>query len=295
MPDVSAGLSLMMSEDFRVAAGPLFDESLVDIVEWSFDMGWNRPIPLWLQVILDEYSANDRLLGHGVSYSALDASQTDRQTIWLQQLRREVANFHYTHISEHFGFMGGGNFHIAAPLPVPRSAAALAVGRERLADLAAVAGVPVGLENLAFAFHLEDVRQQGPFLDELLEPVDGFLLLDLHNLYCQSCNFGVPLMNLVDLYPLDRVRELHISGGSWSEHPCGSGNQVRRDTHDGPVPQEIFEVLPEVLKKCPHVIAVIMERMERTIDIDDSRDVDLFREDFRRLKMIVTTDHGQLK
>ena len=284
--EIAAGLSLMLGDDFWHTAEPLFAASEVDIVEWSFDMGWGRPLPIWLNEVLADYSARGRLLGHGVSYSALDASDTPRQEAWLAQLSIEVQQHQYRHISEHFGFMGGGNFHISSPLPVPRTDASVAVGQSRLRELSSVAKVPVGLENLAFAFGPDDVKQQGPFLEELLRSVDGFLLLDLHNIYCQSCNFDVDMLSLLDDYPLDRVRELHVSGGSWSEHPPGSGNQIRRDTHDDVVPEAIFHVLPEVLTRCAHVEAVILERLDGTIDKEND-DAERFRADFRRLKSIV--------
>lgn len=275
----------MIGDDFWRAAKPLFEDDEVDVVEWSFDMGWGRELPSWLTQILDDYAEHDLLLGHGVSYSALDASETSRQGQWLSELSFEVQRRRYRHISEHFGFMGGGNFHIASPLPVPRTQTSVAVGQQRLRELAAVAQVPVGLENLAFAFGPDDVREQGPFLEELLEPVDGFLLLDLHNIYCQSCNFDAPISKLLDGYPLDRVRELHVSGGSWSEHPVGSGNRIRRDTHDDAVPSEIFDVLPEVLGRCPNVEAIILERLDGTIE--GQRDKEQFRTDFRRLRQLV--------
>jgi len=283
----AVGLSLMPSDDFRVAATPLLVAGEVDVVEWTFDMGWGRPLSAWLQNVLRDYSDRRMLLGHGVSYSALDASETNRQSIWLARLQEELGRHNYHHISEHFGFMGGGDFHIAAPLPVPRTEAALAVGRQRLQQLSDVAGVPIGLENLAFAFNVQDVRHQGPFLEDLLSPVDGFLLLDLHNLYCQACNFDVDLLTLLGSYPLPRVRELHVSGGSWSEHPAGSGNRIRRDTHDDDVPETIFAVLPEVLQRCPGVEAVILERMSDTMDVADKKSIDRFRNDYLRLRRIV--------
>ncbi len=283
----AVGLSLMPSDDFRIAATPLFAAGEVDVIEWSFDLGWGRSLSAWMRDTLRDYSDPRMLLGHGVSYSALDASETNRQDEWLCRLRAEMAEYHYSHISEHFGFMGGGNFHIAAPLPVPRTRAALDVGRKRLQQLADVAGVPVGLENLAFAFNIDDVQQQGPFLEDLLAPVDGFLLLDLHNLYCQACNFDVELLALLDSYPLHRVRELHVSGGSWSEHPAGSGNRVRRDTHDDDVPEEIYAAIPEVLRRCSGVEAVILERMGDTIDVTDEASVNRFRSEFQRLRKVV--------
>src|SRR5262245_12503840 len=185
----------MPEPEFLAAAYPLLDAGAVEVLEWSFDVGWPpATLPEWVHELIDHFSAEGRLLGHGVSYSPLSADDRIRQDAWLQQFRRETSVRSYLHISEHFGFASSGNFHQAAPLPVPLCAAALELGRERLGRLAEVAaqnsretGTPVprvGLENLAFAFGPRDVWEQGRFLDELLTPVDGFVVLDLHNLFC---------------------------------------------------------------------------------------------------------------
>ena len=282
------GLSLMLEDDFLRAALPLFDQGEVDVLEWSFDVGWSLPaLPAWAESLLEDYSRGGRLLGHGVTFSALSGAWTARQADWLARLREEVSRLSYIHVSEHFGFMTAGDFHRSAPLPVPLTPSSLRLGHDRLRRLQDQGAGRVGLENLAFAFGQQDVADQGRFLDQLLAPVDGFLLLDLHNLYCQSCNFEIPMSELMDLYPLDRVRELHVSGGSWSPVTVEgrAGEQVRRDTHDGPVPEEVFAAIPVALARCPNIAAVIFERLGRTIA--SPQDETAFREDFRRLRRIV--------
>ena len=98
----------MPNDDFRRATQSLFELDLVEIVEWTFDMGWGIQLPNWLERILAEFSSAGNLAGHGVSYSPLDASSTDRQSIWLARLQQEVTIRSYRHISEHFGFMEVG-------------------------------------------------------------------------------------------------------------------------------------------------------------------------------------------
>jgi uncharacterized protein len=132
-------------------------------------------------------------------------------------------------------------------------------------------------------------------LEELLQPVNGFLVLDLHNLYCQVHNFGRPsrylrsraAADLLASYPLQRVRELHVSGGSWS----GVNSQIRRDTHNGAVPEEVFDLLTLALERCPQVEVVIFERMGNTLT--DESEVEGFRKDFYRIKERVRDWGGQ--
>ena len=275
------GLSLMLEDDFLHAAYPLFEAGAVEVLEWSFDTGWPPAVvPKWAEELLHFYSESGRLVGHGISYSILSAGTADLQQTWLQLFSTEIDRRRYHHISEHFGFSSTRNFHQSAPLPVPLTPATLQLGRDRLQRLAEIAKVPVGLENLAFAFGLRDVLDQGRFLDQLLAPIDGFVVLDLHNLFCQAMNFERPFQDLLTGYPLLRVRELHVAGGSWSQGI--DPRPVRRDTHDGPVPDELFALLPVVLRQCPKVECVILERMRGTLTERES-----FRRDFCRLKEVI--------
>lgn len=272
------GLSLMTEPAFAVAALPLFEAGEVDALEWSFDTGWGaQPPPEWALALLDDYAFAGRLTGHGVTYSPLSARFTARQRAWLERLRVEVRSRRYVRLSEHFGCVTAGDLVDGAPLPVPFSPAAVAIGRDRLARLADAAGVPVGLENLALAFSRRDVDAQGDFLEALLAPVHGFLVLDLHNLYCHSVNFDVPAADLLRRYPLDRVRSLHLSGGSLQAG-------IRRDTHDSAVPPAVLALLPEALAACPRVDTVILERLGHSVAKDPPGT--LARE-FRAIKRIV--------
>lgn len=279
MKRVAVGLSLMLEEEYRAAAYPLLDAGEVDILEWSFDTCWGEAaVPEWAEGLIDFYSRKDRLLGHGVYFPlfAVDWKKPHRR--WMMLLGRELKKHRYRRLSVHYGFMGAGSFVRSAPLPVPQTANSLQLGRKRLRRLAEVSKVPVGLENLAFAFGKAEVEGQGGFLDRLLEPVGGFLLLDLHNLYCQIRNFRESETALSAGYPLDRVREIHVSGGSWRK-------SIRRDTHDGPVPEEVFRLLVLALEKCPNADAVIFERLGDTLGTAAARR--RFQSDYRRIRSIV--------
>lgn len=280
-------LSAIPDADWLGAALPLLHAGEVEALEWGFDSGWyERPAPGWLSELADHYSTAERLIGHGVTFSVLSAI-SDHHDEWLRRFAEECARRRYLHISEHFGMMRTRNFHQGAPLPVPYDPALvrLAVSRlQRMKELSG--GTAIGLENLALAFTADDVRGHAAFILELVEPVDGFFLLDLHNLYCQSQNFGIPLQDLVSLFPADRVCELHLSGGSWSEVTVnGSSTTVRRDTHDDRVPDELFEVLPFALARFPKLRAVTFEQLGIGLRTAEARAG--FHDDFHRIKEIV--------
>ncbi|HTV21599.1 MAG TPA: DUF692 family protein [Polyangiaceae bacterium] len=237
--------------------------------------------------LLDHYAAAGALYGHGVHYSPLSAHFEERQARWLAQATRALDQRAYRHLSEHFGFTTVPGVARGAPLPVPFERTAIEVGRERLRLLEDAAGVPIGLENLALAMSRDDVLVHGEFLDTLLEPTGGFLLLDLHNLYCQAINFDVPADELARAMPLERVRELHLSGGRWASVSTPQGPQrFRRDTHDGAVPDEVFDLLEFVLPRCPRLEAVFLERLPGTLT--SAEDVGRYRHDYRRMLSVVT-------
>ncbi|MDF2190157.1 DUF692 family multinuclear iron-containing protein [Paraflavitalea sp. CAU 1676] len=87
-------------------------------------------------------------------------------------------------------------------------------------------------------------------LDQLLEPVNGFIILDLHNLWCQIHNFEIPYEEIVALYPLHCVRDIQISGGSWEQSDVTPDRIIWRDTHDDAVPQEVFRLLALTMGRC---------------------------------------------
>jgi len=287
------GLSLMPEEDFRAASQPLFEQGLVDALEWNVDSGWGREgVPAWAHELLDAYSSDDRLYAHGVEFSLLSAELHPRQVWWLEQLEAERAQRRFVHLSEHFGFMTAGDFVRGTPLPHPRTAAAVRLGAERLARIADIVKAPVGLENLALAFGLRDVEEQPAFVEDILAPVGGFVLLDLHNLYCQSVNFGVNVDDLLARYPAGRVRELHVAGGSWVRPSADPERRAfRRDSHDDRLPEDLFPLLSRALGVLPNVEVVILERTDHSLF--GAEEIRQFQDDFRRVRAIVEASNSE--
>ena len=281
------GLSMLPEGDLRVAQLPLFAGGLIEAIEWTIDAEFEGGVPDWVEALLDHYGAAGALYAHGVQFSPLSAVLEGRQRRWLEQASQALGKRPYRHLSEHFGFTTVPGLARGTPLPVPFVPGAVAIGRDRLRLLQeAASGAPVGLENLALAMSRDDVLEHGEFLDQLLEPTDGFLLLDLHNLYCQSQNFDVPADELVRALPLHRVREIHVSGGSWSTVNTRVGPRpFRRDTHDGAIPRDVFSMLEFALPRCPRLEVVFVERLGQTLRA--SSDVEQYREDYQRVWSVV--------
>jgi uncharacterized protein (UPF0276 family) len=285
---VHVGLSLMPTDAYRSAVLPLFEDGIVDAIEWSFDQGWGaRGVPVWATPLLDLYAQSGRLWGHGVTYSAGSVDGEPQHSQWLDRLREEIELRPLRGVSEHFGFMVASDRNAGAPLPPGFGVGTRDVLVRNLSRLRDVASVQVGLENLALALCRDECWLQGPLLADVLAAVDGYLVLDLHNLWCQIANYDLDATALLATYPLDRVRCMHVAGGRWWDVP--GGGRFRRDTHDGAVPGEVMELLGRALPLCPAVECVVLERIGDTVA--DAGDAEALRRDFIAIRERVVA-HG---
>jgi uncharacterized protein (UPF0276 family) len=278
-----------LDTNILAACIPLFEEERVEAIEWSFDALFKiKEVPGWFRELIAAFSNERRLIGHGVFFSLFSGKWLPQQEEWLRHLKQVSSEFQFQHITEHFGFMTGKDFHQGAPLNIPFTKTTLAIGRDRLQRIQQTCGCPVGLENLAFSYSIEEVKRHGDFLQQLLQPVNGFIILDLHNLYCQLHNFNIGFDELIQLYPLHLVREIHISGGSWDDSIVEPGRTIRRDTHDDAVPATVFTLLEKTIRLCPQLRYVVLEQLGNGLETPESKNI--FYKDFLQMESIVQSN-----
>lgn len=289
MPELYSGLACNLDSNILATALPLFEAEKVQAIEWSFDSLFGfKEIPGWFTELVSAFGNEGRLVGHGVFFSIFSGKWQMEQSQWLDNLRQLSKKFRFDHITEHFGFLTGQDFHSGAPLSIPYTKSTLSIGIDRLKRIYDACQCPVGLENLAFSYSVEEVKQHGLFLQELVEPVNGFIILDLHNLFCQLHNFKIDFETLIALYPLHLVREIHISGGSWEPADTGAQNLIRRDTHDNAVPEEVFELLKHCITRCPNLKFVFLEQLGTALNTE--KEQARFRTDFDKMQEIVQSN-----
>lgn len=288
MAQVYATLACNLDQQLLAAALPLFEREKVDAIEWSFDALYKHDaIPDWFTDLISSYSKANRLVGHGVFFSLFSGKFLPEQQKWLKDLNILSNQFCFQHISEHFGFMTGEDFHKGAPISLPLNNSTLMIGIDRLKRIQDACNCPVGIENLAFAYNIDEVEKQGTFLNNLLEPINGFLILDLHNLFCQIQNFKIEFDKLLQSFPIHRIHEIHISGGSWQNI---ANKKIRRDTHDNAVPNEVFNLLRQTMPICKNLKFVVLEQMGSSLT--SHKNILDFQEDFEQMHTIVSK-HNQ--
>lgn len=282
---IKSGIAFMYEPIFLDAIEPLLRNEEIEALEWAFDTLIDMDqLPERHHAILNYFSHKNQLYGHGVFYSPMAAKWLPKQQNWIDKLDEYLQRYSFGHLSEHFAFMSSLDAHHGMPLPFYIGQEAIDITINRMRIFAEKTNLPVGLENLAFTFTPSEIARQADNMTRVLEAVNGFVVLDLHNIYCQAVNFDLSMESIIALYPLERVKEIHISGGSWSQTDYAD-RPVRRDSHDSSIPAEIFIELEKTILKTPNLDLVVMERNGHTFTSE--KIAAEFRAEFLEMKKIV--------
>jgi uncharacterized protein (UPF0276 family) len=197
------------------------------------------------------------LLLHGVALGL--ASTVPVEMRRLDRLARLIGAIEPESWSEHLAFTRGGGVEIGH-LAVPPRSAASAEGACRNLELARrVTGAMPDLENIATLIDPPASSMgEAEWIDAVIRGSGAGLLLDLHNLYANAVNFGLSPLSVLQCLPLDRVSQVHLSGGHWIEGPEGTRRLLDDHIHD--VPPEVFLLLTELGRRAPQPLTVILER-----------------------------------
>ncbi len=292
MSGVGVGFTLQPDEEFLALCAALLEHA--DYAELAPETLWRRRddgafvengFHVEVGRIVDRAGVAVVSHGVGLSLGTLDDADEPRLSAWLARLAKDAARFRFRWASDHLGATHIGGLHLQLPVPVPMTAAHAAATRRRLARLAAAVGAPAAVETTANHFVLGDPLDEPAFVAACTEGAG--VVLDLHNVWTMAQNLGFDVDAYLSRLPLDRVVEIHVSGGSESDPRwLPSGRSVRLDSHDGAVPEAVWSLLAAWAPRCPRLQGVTLERMEGTVD-DDT--VPLLREELARVRKLVDT------
>lgn len=231
------------------------------------------------------------LVAHGVGFSVGSANpDPERRQRWLDAMAVDHARRPFLWYTDHLGASVLNGAELTLPLALPHTDDAAEAVAASLRAMAAI--VPdVGFENSVFYFHVDDPQAESAFYRRCLKTDNAHWLLDLHNLHTTAVNTGIDPQAWLDAAPLERVIEIHISGGSWSEPGwLPSKRSLRLDSHEGAVPEEVWSLLEGVLPRCPNLRGVTLERMEGTVE---PADVPLLEAELGRVRQTVERCHAR--
>ena len=194
---------------------------------------------------------------HGVSLGLASTIAVDQRR--LGQFARLIDDVQPDCWSEHLAFVRAGGIelgHLAAPSRTATTIDAAALNIERAAR--ATGAYPL-VENVATI-----IDPPGSALDEqtwlrrLLAASQADLLLDLHNLHANARNFGFNAADALRSLPPERIRDIHLAGGS--PILASTGDERWLDDHLHDVPDPIYSLLEIVGETVPHAVDVVLER-----------------------------------
>jgi uncharacterized protein (UPF0276 family) len=173
---------------------------------------------------------------HGTSLGLASTECVDRHR--LDDLARVVDWLEPELWSEHLAFVRAGGTevgHLAAP---PRNEATLEGLARNVEEATRVTGSRPLLENVASLIEPPlSSYDEASWLHAVLDATKCDLLLDLHNVYANSTNFGFDAEVVVRSLPADRIGAVHLAGGRRVER----GRIL--DDHLHGVPDEVFDLL----------------------------------------------------
>ena len=216
-------------------------------------------------------------VAHGLAFSLGsdpdDIVEKRRFETWLEGLRFCHRSFQFEWFSDHLGFVYSGGRNAILPLPLPQTEEAADRVARRLRRISSV--VPaVAFENPGGFFRPGPAGLDAAFWNRIIARSGGHLVLDLHNLHTESVNLDFDPLEVIEGLDLSTAIQIHLSGGSTTDPSWWKGQRpFRIDSHDGRIPDAVWNLFEEVLPRCPNLRGVLIERLNGSIEPDDAGDL----------------------
>jgi uncharacterized protein len=252
---------------YNPALPPFLESNLdaLDYLEVIPDMFWtdNGPaeepryaeIESWMGV-LEAVAAERPIVAHNIGFSLASADIFD--PAYLEQIASWQQRFGFRWHSDHLAFgrvtsTDGSEHQAGLGLPVPYDGELLDLLAGRIASVQERIEAPFLIENNVYFVEFPEQEMTEPeFLNALTERAGCGLLLDIHNLYVNARNHGFDAFEFIDDLDLSRVIEIHIAGG-------GELAGMYTDSHSGPCPEPVWELLDAVVPRAENLAGVTFE------------------------------------
>jgi uncharacterized protein (UPF0276 family) len=236
LPDLGIGVGLRSTHYGHILAERP-DVAWFEIISENYLQTGGRPLH-----VLDEIAGRYPVVMHGVSLSIGSSDPVDRD--YLKQLRALRDRVGARWVSDHLCWTGvaGRNSHDL--LPMPYTDEALRRTAAKIRQVQDFMGAPLFLENPStYVEFAASTMREWEFLAALCDRTDCGLLLDVNNVYVSSRNHGFDPAEYLAGVPWDRVAQIHVAGHTDNRTHCV-------DTHIGPVPRAVWDVLAQALERC---------------------------------------------
>jgi uncharacterized protein len=238
----------------ELAVGILSNLDRIDLVEVIADDLFDAPSQA--RRAIRTLATQTPVTLHGVSLGL--ASSVAVQPKRLEKFARLIEEIQPISWSEHLAFVRGGGIeigHLAAP---PRTAATIEGTLRNLASAQAIVGSAPQIENVATLIDPPGSNiDEATWICDIIGNSKSHLLIDLHNLYANSVNFGYDAREFIGQLPATKIASIHLAGGRWIR---AGGCKRILDDHLHDIPDSVYDLLTELGARVTHPVNVILER-----------------------------------
>lgn len=213
-------------------------------------MGAGGPPHAQLSRLREDYALS--IHGVGLSIGSMQPLNLEH----LARLKTVCDRYEPESFSEHLAWSSHGEVFLNDLLPLPYTKETLARIVEHIDQVQSHLGRQMLLENPAtYLLFEESTIPETAFLSEIVKRTGCGLLLDVNNVFVASTNHKLdPRAYLAD-FPVQAVREIHLSGHSETIDDAGAPLLI--DSHDTPVKDPVWALYGELLGRIGPVATLI--------------------------------------
>lgn len=213
-------------------------------------MGAGGPPHAKLAKLREDYA----LSIHGVGLSIGSVQPLDKAH--LARLKTVCDRYEPESFSEHLAWSTHDSVFLNDLLPLPYTNRTLTAVADHIDQVQETLKRQMLLENPAtYLLFAESTIEETEFLAEVVRRTGCGLLLDVNNVFVASTNHHMDPGDYLARFPVDAVREIHLSGHSETVDDAGAPLLI--DSHDTPVKDPVWALYAALVARIGPVATLI--------------------------------------
>jgi uncharacterized protein (UPF0276 family) len=213
-------------------------------------MGAGGPPHAQLGKLREDYALS--IHGVGLSIGGIGPLDVDH----LARLKVVCDRYLPESFSEHLAWSTHDSVFLNDLLPLPYTARTLSSVCDHIDQVQETLKRQMLLENPAtYLLFEESTIEETDFLAEIARRTGCGLLLDVNNVFVASINHNMNPCDYLARFPVERVREVHLSGHS--ETVDDRGGRLLIDSHDTPVKDPVWTLYEELIGRTGPVASLL--------------------------------------
>lgn len=198
---------------------------------------------------IKHFTSNYPVIGHGLSLSI--GAPAPLNVDFLKTLKGFLDEHNIDIYSEHLSYCGDGGL-LYDLLPIPFTEEAVRYVAERIQQVQEILERQIALENISYYVAPSPQMSELEFVNAVLSEAKCNLLLDVNNIYVNSCNHGYNASAFLKELHADNISYIHIAGHLKKD-------DVIIDTHGELIIDPVWQLLEEAYQHFG-VIPTLLER-----------------------------------